>query len=632
VTKSTADVFVSYKAEDRARLAPLVAALEAEGFSIWWDARIAGGANWREEIQEHLDRAKCVVVAWTKRSVGPAGTFVRDEATRAQRRGVYLPVRLDRVEPPLGFGEVQALSLQGWKGDRGDPRFEAVADAVRSLIGGAYLGGRPVSLVKGSISRRRMMAGGAAALAGVGGLALLKPKSAYARRIAVLPFANLSSDQEQAYFSEGVAEELRAALSRAGLEVIGRISSETVRNMDAEAAASKLRVGNILTGSVRRSPDTIRINAQLISGADGVQRWAQTYDRAPGDAIRIQSDIAANVAQALSIALGQGARAALKLGGTADSVAQDLILKARQIRRDADDPDALRKSIALTNEAIGRDPNYADAYVAKGDALTALGSNYPSSAGDYAEQFRLAEAAAKRAIAIAPGLGPAYITLAGIESNRLNFRSALQLTRRALALAQDESFVLALAVPNIVYLGNGHQALRVADRVIALDPLNSRSYRWKTEALFSLRQYPAAIAAGRQTLKLAPDLRNAHLWIAYALIQLGRSSEAALELREIPEDDPFRLTAQGFIAARSGGPATAHQKIADMRRLLGDVWSYQYAQIHAQAGDRNAAFAELETAATAKDPGLIYVKMDPFLDPLRNDQRYIDLVKRLNFP
>jgi tetratricopeptide (TPR) repeat protein len=337
------------------------------------------------------------------------------------------------------------------------------------------------------------------------------------------------------------------------------------------------------------------------------------------------------VAQALSVALGQATRAALRLGGTADSVAQDFILKARQLRRDADGPEALRKSITLADGAIARDPRYADAYVAKADALTALGSNYPSSAADYVEQFRLGEIAAKKAMEIAPNLGSAHISLAGIESNRLNFRTALLYTRRALALAQDDPLVLALAVPNMVYLEDEQEALRLADRLIAIDPLNSRSYRWKTEALFSLRHYPEAIVAGRKTLELAPDLRNAHLWIAYALIQLGRFGEAGTELSGIPADDPFRMTAQGFIAARSKGRPAADRHIARMRQLLGDVWSYQYSQIHAQAGDANAAFAELETALLAKDPGLIYVKRDPFLDPLRNDARYASLVRKLAF-
>src|SRR5206468_9074454 len=139
---------------------------------------------------------------------------------------------------------------------------------------------------------------------------LFKPSAANSKRIAVLPFANLSSDKEQDYFAEGVAEELRAALSRVGLEVIGRESSDAVKSLDTKLAAAKLGVANILTGSVRRSSQTIRINAQLLSGSDGVERWAQTYDRAPGDAIKIQSAIATNVAQALTITLGGAGRAA----------------------------------------------------------------------------------------------------------------------------------------------------------------------------------------------------------------------------------------------------------------------------------------------------------------------------------
>ena len=117
----TSEVFVSYKAEDRPRLAPLVKALEAEGFAVWWDAHIGGGANWREEIQQHLDAARCVIVAWSERSVGSDGRFVRDEASAAQEAGSYVPIKIDRVKPPLGFGEVQAIDFVGWRGKRAAP-------------------------------------------------------------------------------------------------------------------------------------------------------------------------------------------------------------------------------------------------------------------------------------------------------------------------------------------------------------------------------------------------------------------------------------------------------------------------------------------------------------------------------
>jgi serine/threonine-protein kinase len=107
------DVFVSYKAEDRARIAPLVRALETDGLSVWWDAHIGGGDEWRQTILRHLEAAKCVLVVWSKRSVGTGGNFVRDEAARALKRNTYLPVRIDKVDPPLGFGEMQALDLAG---------------------------------------------------------------------------------------------------------------------------------------------------------------------------------------------------------------------------------------------------------------------------------------------------------------------------------------------------------------------------------------------------------------------------------------------------------------------------------------------------------------------------------------
>src|SRR3954466_6057715 len=193
------DVFVSYKAEDRPRVAPLVQALESDGLSVWWDTQIAAGSEWRQDIQEQLEAARCVIVVWSKRSVGAEGRFVRDEASRAQRRGTYLPVRIDKVEPPLGFGELHAVPLQRWKGAKTDARYQRVVDAVRAVIAGE----KPPMIApdgRGGISRRSALVGGsasAAAAAAIGAWALLKPGKAGANSIAVLPFANLSGDPRQ---------------------------------------------------------------------------------------------------------------------------------------------------------------------------------------------------------------------------------------------------------------------------------------------------------------------------------------------------------------------------------------------------------------------------------------------------
>ena len=636
MTSSAPDVFLSYKAEDRARLQPLVAALEAVGFSVWWDAHIGGGTNWRQDIEEHLDSAKCVIVAWSKRSVGPAGEFVRDEATRAKRIGTYLPIRLDEVEPPLGFGEVQALPLKGWKGDPTDRRYLAVEDAVRSRITGEHVARHPLLHAERRISRRALVAGGvglgAVAAAGAGGWLLFKPSEANAKRIAVLPFANLSGDPEQAYFADGIAEELRSALSRIGMEVIGRTSSIAVRDQETRAAASKLGVANILTGSVRRSPETIRINAQLVSGKDGVERWARSYDRAPGDVIKIQTDIAANVAQALSIALGQSGRTALALGGTADSVAQDLLLRAREKFLTADDPAAIRAVLALINGALDRDAAYADAHVQKSTVLSFFAGGFPTDPSETARLWNGAEASARRALTLAPKLGSAHIALANVATGRLDFRSALQHTRAALALAPDDPLVLKDASVNLISLGYGAEALEVADRLIALDALSARAHARRAAVLFSLKRYTDAIDAVQRAEVLGPGNSGRTYIAGISWLLLGETEKARTQFAAIPVDDLGRLTGEALADARTGNRARSERAMTRLREVFGVGASYQYAEIYAQLGNKDLAFVELQNAVAAKDPGLVDLRIDPFLDPIRGDPRYAALVRKLNFP
>lgn len=629
-----ADIFISYKAEDRSRVKPLVHALEADGFSIWWDAHIGGGVNWRRDIEEHLDAAKCVVVAWTKRSVGPDGEFVRDEAGRARRRGTYLPVLFEAVDPPLGFGEVQTLSLKSWKGDRADARYQALAHGIRNQITGGTSVHHPVQQPR--VSRRTVLAGGAGiatiAVVGAGGWLLLQPPAADAKRIAVLPFANMSSDQEQAYFADGVAEELRAALSRIGMEVIGRASSDAVKDLDTKTAAAKLGVANILTGSVRRSPETIRVNAQLVGGKDGVERWAQSYDRAPGDAIKIQADIAANVAQALSIALGQAGRAAIALGGTADSVAHDLYLKASELRRTADSEDSAREALSLADAAIARDPKYAEAHVLRAIALSDLAGRYAHGPEDIANGFAQSAAAAKRGIELAPELGFAHATLSVAEMSQLHFAASLQQIRKALALSPDEARVIKSAAQAVASLGDRAESLHLADRLLALDPLEARTFGARAGIFFRTRQYRRSIEAGRRALELAPEIAIPQSTIGDSLVLMNRPAEALAVYRRMPADDAYRLTGEAILAARSRDLGQVNRTVARMRQLFGAAASYQYAYIFAQAGDADRAFAELDNAVQAKDPGLSDLKVDPFLDPIRADSRYSALLSRLSFP
>lgn len=633
MSSGATEIFVSYKAEDRPRVQQIVNALESEGFTVWWDAHIGGGAGWRKDIEEHLADAKCVIVAWSKRSVGPEGDFVKDEATRAKRAGTYLPVRIDSCEPPLGFGEVQALSLEGWKGKTSDPRFRAVVEAVR-----AKLEGRPAphasTFTAPAVTRRAAMVGGggaAVAVAGGAGYWLLGGGSAEAKRIAVMPFSNLSGDESQAYLSEGLSEELRGSLSRVGLEVIGRASSEAVKDESIKRAAAELGAANLLTGSVRTSPDLIRISAQLVSGKDGVEKWSQTYDRKPGDIIQIQTDIATNVAQALTIALASTLQKAIALGGTKDPVAQQMYQQSVMLFR-AKGSSAAQEALGQLNAALARDPNYVDVLVSRS---TFFGSIAGMTADNTAREIGLAKALsdAKRAVELAPDYAPTHMAIANNLMSRLDFRGAANEFHRALDLGPNNIFVLRAAGGNLSMLTGQSRYIAPVEQAAVLDPLNPNSIATLASVYTDARRYQDAIAQTNKALKLAPERTDFYRDLAINFIMLNKFDEARAAAAKAFKDDPV-LGSYYFslIAARSGDKATAQSEMAKVKAEYGDAAHYQYATIYAQLGEPDQAFAALDLAIKFRDPGLIGTKNDPFLDPLHKDPRWAGLIKRLGFP
>ena len=630
------DVFVSYKAEDRRRIKPLVEALQAEGFSVWWDEQIGGGAAWRQAIETELNAAKCVIVIWSTRSVGPDGTFVQDEATRAQQRHVYVPVLIDKVHLPLGFGETQALPLTGWKGKRDDPRYEAVLAAVRRNVGGKRRPASPAA-PHAHVDRRTVIVGaaaGAAAVAGVGAWSLFKPSPADASAsIAVLPFSNLSGDPAQAYFSDGIAEEIRSALARvAGLKVAGSTSSEAVRQDDAQTAAKKLGVTSILTGSVRQSPSTIRVSAELIDGRTGMDRWSQDYDRSPGDAIKIQTDIAENVASALSAALGGAVRAAATVGGTQNPEAQRLYMQALATSKGPPSKQLLEQGLRLLDSAIALDSNYADAYALKAGALVAYGNSYAQSSQALAQNRAQALQTAQVAIRLSPDLGSAHRALFSVYSSNLQMADAYAEITRARELAPGDSRTLAAyALFMGQTLGRTDEGLSLMEQAIAMDPLNPGPQTNRQLLLFLARRYAEAVSYGKQLLQGQPNFERA-VGVADALVMLGKFDEAQNYLNQAPSDSWQTMEGRAVLQARSGDRAGAQATLARFQKAFSDAGSTQYAEIYAQLGEKDQAFAALDRAFAIKDGGLLAVRLHPFLDPLRSDPRYATLVQKLNFP
>ena len=626
------DVFVSYKAEDRARVAPLVQALKSEGLSVWWDTQIAAGSEWRQDIQEQLDSARCVIVVWSKRSVGPEGRFVRDEASRAQRRGTYLPIRIDKVEPPLGFGELHAIPLHGWRGRPTDPRYRMLIDAVRAIIAGEA----PSIAVpdkSSRVSRRTALVGSGAALgiAAAGGWAFLRPgKAKAANSIAVLPFANLSGDPRQNYFADGIAEELRSALSRlAGLKVAGRISSEAVRDEDARTAARRLRVASILTGSVRRAPGMVRIASQLIDGRTGLEQWSASYDRPEGNVLAIQTDIAENVVSALSIELGQAGVHALTAGGTTDAEAHDLYLRAITQAQNDDSETSLKQANALLDAAIAKDPRFARAYAAKSRNLSYI-ADVGRSPADIQRGYAEAAVAARRAVTLAPRLPDAYAALADALYGQRKITAAMKQIQAGSRFAPNDIQLLQAAVIAFVAGGQTREALGFANRMVEIDPLNPLSHRRRYYALFYNRQYDACIAEAQRTLKLAPSLALPPYFIALSLIMKGQPRQAQHYLEMLPADLTVRLAAEAIVAGKLGNRGLSDRKLDQLRSIYGDAASYQFAQAYAQRGQRDRAFAALERGFAVNDPGLNTLRVDPLFDPIRRDPRFAAMFKRVD--
>jgi serine/threonine-protein kinase len=632
-----ADVFISYKAEDRRRLQPLVQALQADGYSVWWDEHIGTGDEWRQTIERELDQARCVIVIWSKGSIGPDGHFVRDEASRAQRRHVYVPVLIDAVEPPLGFGESQATSLKGWKGDRSNTRYDAVLAAVERIAGSRSAAG-PRASPSTPVSRRAVIAGGAAAtvaVAGVGGWTLLKPSSASASSdsIAVLPFENLSGDAAQAYFSDGVAEEIRGALARiGGLKVAGSTSSEAVRNDDAQTAAKKLAVANILAGSVRQSASTIRITAELIDGQTGLDKWSQNYDRNPGDAIKIQTDIAENVANALSTTLGQAARAAISVGGTTNAAAHDLYLKARAGLHADDSENSIRQSLGLLDSAVALDPKFADAYALKARAFADLNGYYTATGGRFEPGYAQAAVMARQAISLAPRLAAGHMALAYILSSQLDIGGSAAEFERGHALGGGNVDDLLAYAGFLSILGRQDDAIEVARQAQGLDPLNPRAYSNEGGEQLSAGRLAEAETAYRKTLALAPNLQLARALLGATLLAANKLDGAAAEFRKLPPDYLFRLVGEAMLFSRQGNRAGSDAALQRAQQVYGDAAHYQYADIHAQRGEKDEAFASLDRAWAFRDPGLGFMKSDSWLVPLRGDPRYTALLRKMNFP
>ena len=636
-------VFISYARADQAQATKLAKALEQAGLEVWWDALIEGGAAFAKSIEAALENCNAVVVLWSRTSV--ASDWVLDEAAKGRDLRKLVPISLDGTLPPLGFRQYQSIDLSGWQGD---PAAAEIASVVRGVAAAArhatHRTDTEESAPAHGITRRGVLVAAAGtALAGTAGFFAWRQGLIGSRRVAssnsvaVLPFANLSGDASQAYFSDGLSEELRATLARnAQLLVMAQASSAMFRDHkdDAVTIAAKLGVAYLLDGSVRRSGDIVRVEADLIDGATGFSRWSQSFDRAMHDIFAMQSEIANTVANALVAQVTSdgkpGGNELAASGGTTNVAAYDAYLRGRALYGLSVDEATERAALAQFDAAIAADPGYAAAHAARARSLTTIANQY-GEAGQLAGLYDAAIASAQRAIVIAPDLADAHSTLGfTLFQGRLDPRAAREPFERSRELGAGEATVMARYAQYSARTGRQREAAEAMQRALLLDPLNPLIYRAAGSVEYAARNYEAAIPPIRKGLELNPRMSRASAAIGDALLMLGRLEDARAAYAAEPAEDP-RLTGLAIAEHRLGNTEAARAAMTQLVAKQGDSVLYQQAQILAQWGDRDASIARLQRALEIGDSGLIYARNDPFLDPLRKDPRFAQLLSSLGF-
>ncbi|HEX3948255.1 MAG TPA: protein kinase [Steroidobacteraceae bacterium] len=518
----------------------------------------------------------------------------------------------------------------------------AMADDVQRFLDGKPIKAQPPRLAYrfGKFLRRNRLVVSVAAAAMLVVLATLlfeferqielarETNSVYVRRpiseksIAVLPFQDMSENKDQGYFSDGLSEELITLLAQIqDLQVIARTSSFHFKNKDVPLSeiASTLGVAHVLEGSVRHAGSTVRVTAQLIRTADGVQLWSQTFDRDVKDIFKVQDDIAAAVVGSLKLKL-------LAPGSdphrSDNPEAYNDYLLARQFGRRGNLED-IERAVASYRKAIELDPGYAAAYAGLSFTQTAIANSTQDAA-----RFALARDAADKALQLAPQLVDGYRARALFRLETLDFAGARADSEKALSLAPGESAVQSLYGVQIAALGKIPQAITAMNKAIDLDPLSS--YAWANVGLFQTvnHDYIAARRALERALAINPTADADHYLLGQLDMLQGRLPEAQAEFQKLGLESHRRM-GYAMVEYAGGHEKQSQQALNEIIAKHAADMAYQVGDVYAWRGDKDKAFEWLERAYQQHDSGLNGIAYDPLLVSLQSDARYGALLKKL---
>jgi TolB-like protein/lipoprotein NlpI len=677
VTEPSHAVFLSYASQDAEAAQKICDALRAAGIEVFLDqSELRGGDVWDQKIRREIhDCALFIPIISANTASRHEGYFrlewdLADQRTHmiARSRVFVVPVCLDSTtdvaaDVPESFRRVQWTRLPGGETP---PAFverikrlvspqllpvsavSGAAPAIREPVR-AFRTSKPVLLVIVAVvvcaalayfivGRFWVSQHPGTSAADTASPATGEPGAAAAfnpppHSIAVLPFVNLSGDKEQEYFSDGLTEELLNSLAEINeLQVAARTSSFSFKeHPDIATVAHKLNVGAVLEGSVRRSAHTIRITVQLINAVTGFHLWSKTYDRDLGDVLKLQTEIATAVAEALKVTLLGDASAKIELGGTRNPAAFDAYLRGAKVFVSRHEVEDLPAAIAAYTEAIRLDPHYALAMAGRSIALS-YGAAQAATPAAAREGFDKAQADARRAVALAPDLAQAHLALATVlELGTLDFTQASESYERALALAPGNAQVLRISGLFATYMGHIDAGLAAARRAVVLDPLARDSHSLLGRALYAGRRYEEAVVVLSEGISLDPGDKAFYTYRGLAYYGLAdlQSARASCETKRDYLGNQWCLA---VTYDKLGRHADAEAELSKLKASMGDAMAYQYAAVYAQRGDNPKALEWLETALRLRDPGLENLKTDPLMDPLRKEARFQALMRELKFP
>ncbi len=454
--------------------------------------------------------------------------------------------------------------------------------------------------------------------------------------LAVLPLVNLSRDPEQEYFADGMTEELIADLSKIGaLRVISRTSVMRYKGSSKPLAeiVRELNVNAIIEGSVLRSGDRVRITTQLVEGTTDRHLWAESYERDLGNVLALQSEVAQAIAREIKVRVTSQEHARLAATPAVAPGVYEAYLRGRYHWNKRTD-EGLAKAIEYFEQVIERDPTFAPAYAGLADSYIL---REPGAALPRKEAYARARKAAARALEIDDTLSEAHTSMASTMDAGFDWANAEREYRRAIQLNPSYATAHAWYAADLSLRGRHDEAIAEIKRARDLDPLSLSITVGVGQAYMFARQYDQAIESCREALEMDPSFVDARNIIGYAYEGKGMYAEAIAEFKkgiELSGGDPFLIVGLGHVYAVSGRRSEARKVVEELIELAKrrHVSPVGIAEVYAGLGEKNRALAFLEEAYQENDPQLSALAVDPWMDPLRSDPRFVVLLRRVGLP